>query len=153
MPRGTRFQRAPCLLEPSAATVGGCQLPLLCSLLTSAPSSPAFALPRVIATCLLAVVALDSVDDESNPEQPVDGTSAADWSREEQPNYSWQVKALAMVEFGCCSLADRRLCSPFTPWLLSLQLYMLWGNLVSLNALRHAKGLNVITLRPHCEMR
>ena len=27
---------------------------------------------------------------------------------------------------------------------------MLWGNLVTLNALRRAKGLNLITLRPHC---
>jgi AMP deaminase len=63
--------------------------------------------------------AFDSVDDESNPEQPVDRTSAANWSRPEQPNYSWQ-------------------------------LYMLYGNLVTLNALRRAKGLNTIALRPHC---
>ena len=40
-------------------------------------------------------------------------------SRQEQPNYSWQ-------------------------------LYMLYGNLTTLNALRAAKGLNTIALRPHC---
>jgi AMP deaminase len=72
-----------------------------------------------LAELLSHVVAFDSVDDESNPEQPVDRTSAANWSRPEQPNYSWQ-------------------------------LYMLYGNLVTLNALRRAKGLNTIALRPHC---
>ena len=33
------------------------------------------------------------VDDESNPEAPLDETVAAEWSAEEQPNYSWQVAA------------------------------------------------------------
>lgn len=72
-----------------------------------------------LAQLLENVVAFDSVDDESNPEQPVDSTSASGWAREEQPNYSWQ-------------------------------LYMLWGNLSTLNRLRAAKGLNTIALRPHC---
>ena len=39
-----------------------------------------------LAELLENVVALDSVDDESNPEQPVDATSASEWSCEEQVN-------------------------------------------------------------------
>ena len=44
-----------------------------------------------LAELLEHVVAFDSVDDESNPEQPVDATPACCWRREEQPNYSWQL--------------------------------------------------------------
>jgi len=48
----------------------------------------------LVAQLLDNIVAFDSVDDESNPEQPVDGSSAREWEREEQPNYSWQLYML-----------------------------------------------------------
>uniref|UniRef100_A0A1I8F9X6 AMP deaminase n=1 Tax=Macrostomum lignano TaxID=282301 RepID=A0A1I8F9X6_9PLAT len=76
-----------------------------------------------LASFLQSVVAFDSVDDESKPESVVfdrDSPEPADWTD-----------------------ADRN--PPYAYYL-----YYMYANLVPLNALRKARGIQPITLRPHC---
>uniref|UniRef100_A0A1I8FIS9 A_deaminase domain-containing protein n=1 Tax=Macrostomum lignano TaxID=282301 RepID=A0A1I8FIS9_9PLAT len=76
-----------------------------------------------LASFLQSVVAFDSVDDESKPESVVfdrDSPEPADWTD-----------------------ADRN--PPYAYYL-----FYMYANLVPLNALRKARGIQPITLRPHC---
>ena len=51
-----------------------------------------------LAELLKHVVAFDSVDDESNPEQPVDETPASCWSQRQRPN-----RHPACILHACCT--------------------------------------------------
>ncbi|XP_063387504.1 AMP deaminase 2-like [Cydia fagiglandana] len=68
------------------------------------------------------VIAFDSVDDESKPENPLlvgDVRRPAEWTNEENPPYVYY-------------------------------LYYMYANMVVLNQLRRSQGLNTFVLRPHC---
>jgi AMP deaminase len=68
------------------------------------------------------VIGLDSVDDESKPENPLidtDMPAPADWNDEENPPYAYYI-------------------------------FYMYSNLTVLNNFRRERGLNTFVLRPHC---
>lgn len=71
-----------------------------------------------VAELLKHIVGFDSVDDEGCAEAPTCCTRPADWTKQQNPAYNWQ-------------------------------LYFLWANIEVLNRLRHSKGLNTFSFRPH----
>ncbi|XP_065353063.1 AMP deaminase 2 isoform X2 [Cloeon dipterum] len=75
-----------------------------------------------LAKFLQYVIGLDSVDDESKPENPLfdkEVTLPEDWTDYENPPYAYYQ-------------------------------YYMWANLSVLNNFRRERGLNTIVLRPHC---
>lgn len=70
------------------------------------------------------VIGLDSVDDESKPENPlidVDMPTPSEWTDDENPPYSYYI-------------------------------FYMYSNLTVLNNFRRERGLNTFVLRPHCGM-